>query len=119
MTESERCLAAIFAASTKEDSVDRLRTAIERAVDTFKDDTLRIKTASARRGAVADLVGLIDRCRRAKKTCSDKRKSIQLRALDLADPLIKELGRCLDGNDHLLAAGRRHEPWLRSDPTIR
>lgn len=114
LTESERCLAAILA-STKEGSSDRLRVAVERAVDAFKDNASRIESISARRGAVADLVALVDRCRHDKKARHDKQRYLRLQALALADPLIREVGRSLGRDDTFLHQGTSRTVRLRGE----
>lgn len=107
LTESERCLAAILTASTQETSPDRMQMAVERAVDAFKNSANRIKSVSAKRGAVADLVALVDRCRRDTRAHSEQQKLLRQRALDFAESLIKEVGRSLAHDDTLLASGKQ------------
>ena len=121
LTDSERCLAAILSASTREDSPDRMRTAVERAIDTFKDSASRIESMCARRGAVADLAALIDRCRRGVGMHAQKQNSLRLRALDLADPLIREIGRSFRRDDTPLAPGARkgqQQSWREDRHTL-
>jgi len=45
-----------MAAASKESSLERLRAAIQLAIDEFKTETSKIGKMSTRRGAVADLL---------------------------------------------------------------
>jgi hypothetical protein len=91
---------------------------VERAVDAFKNSAGRIKSTSAKRGAIADLAALVDRCRRDTSAYSEKQRSLRHRALDFADSLIKEVGRSFARDDTLLASEAQQPP--RGDrPSLR
>jgi hypothetical protein len=91
MTGSERCFTAIMAAANKENSQDRLRIAIQRAIERFQSEATKIADLSARRGAVIDLLGLVEASRHDKHSPSIDRNQVQVMALDFAEPLVRDL----------------------------
>ena len=91
MTGSERCLIAILAAANNESSQDRLRVAIQCAIDDFQNEATKIADISARKGALIDLKSLVEASRRDRRGLPIERTQAQALALGFAEPLVKDL----------------------------